>query len=346
MLKSGNSYLDDNYSRLQSNLSVRYLNYSNFQDALVRIGADLASKIVLVGGQALNLWADHFKTNETLDKYGPYSSKDIDFQGESNIVVDFARRLNGAAQIPDPSESTVNTGVVIYTDEGENFKIDFIKVPYGLKETEVLEMAIPFEFKNDKRLAEISLNVLHPIHCLVSRVSNCASLPGYKTEHALNQLKASVIIAKEFLADFLDKSPENQKKKIKIVKKLNEKIYKFCKFNIHAKEVKDSLGIDPFDAVFDGEEIGPIRQKYNKWRQELQIRSDNRKRLTNESKMRRIFRLRCETEMQFLNQEIEKCALDKNFKCNHPKKDSEVRCEFYLYQKTIFGEFTVRLHEF
>ena len=66
---------------------------------LRRVG-DVASTAVLVGGQALNFWAEPYRDRvSALSREGPFTTKDIDFCGNRQAVTAFAERLNGRAEL-------------------------------------------------------------------------------------------------------------------------------------------------------------------------------------------------------------------------------------------------------
>lgn len=218
------------------------LAYVDVKPILARLGKDLTSRLVLVGGQAVNFWADYYSHRvPALAREGPFTSKDIDFCGDKQAVRLCADRLRGTATVATLDDFTVNTGVVVFVDDyGIKRTIDFIDQPHGLSAAEVHRLAMPFEILDDGA----EFNVMHPVHCLESRVHNTMSLPGYDTPHALKQLRAAVLCAREFLRDILlefDKPRD--------VLKLNERIFRFVTKNRHGRAVFPKFGIDPFDAV-------------------------------------------------------------------------------------------------
>lgn len=57
----------------------------------------------LVGGQALNFWADRYSgAAPELDSYGPYTSKDVDFFGTVDAARKLATSLGGGVRVPRP----------------------------------------------------------------------------------------------------------------------------------------------------------------------------------------------------------------------------------------------------
>jgi hypothetical protein len=76
-----------------------------------------------------------------------------------------------------------------------------------------------------------------------SRARNVAELPGHDTPVAVNQLRASVICAREFLREVLDAG------KLRAVLDLNERIYRFRRYKPAAGKVLLDHQVDLFDAA-------------------------------------------------------------------------------------------------
>lgn len=139
---------------------------------------DLAKRITLVDGQALNFWAERYAVAG-----GPHTSKDIDFCGGPDAVTECARLLGGKAHLaPAFDDATPNSGKVTFLDgEGHIQEIDFLRFLYGLTAEEVkgdsilLEIPLPSDPGTT-----ISLRVMHPAHVLKSRIENVAACPNTK----------------------------------------------------------------------------------------------------------------------------------------------------------------------
>jgi hypothetical protein len=90
---------------------ARPLSYDDIKSTLESLdGTD----IVLVGGQALNFWADLYLPRvEELARDQPYTSKDIDFCGPRHAVVECARRLGGVCLLPTDFDPTVSATIQV-----------------------------------------------------------------------------------------------------------------------------------------------------------------------------------------------------------------------------------------
>jgi hypothetical protein len=173
--------------------------------------ANLQHPIVLVGGQAVNFWANHYKHKAPqLAEHAPYTSKDIDFVGSSAAVRECANRLGGTAKLATLDDmNTPSTGVVMFIDENQHMRqIDFLGSVAGLDDADIVDTAVRGTIEDEHGAPSASFLVVHPVLCLKSRAYNVAYLPGYQTTHAENQLRAAIICAEQFAVDRLSSAPD------------------------------------------------------------------------------------------------------------------------------------------
>jgi hypothetical protein len=229
---------------------VRPLSLADVKELLRRL-APLADRIVLVGGQAVNFWAERYlpRLSPELRAVAPFTSKDIDFAprsgGGREEMTEMAERLEGRVHVVSIEDhGTANAGTVTFVDpEGEKRTIDVLRTLHGLELPEVSQLSQALEI--DTTLGEaVEFRVMHPVHCLESRTHNTADLPGYDTEHALNQLRAAVAATREYLREILDAGGD-----VREVLSLNERIYRFRRYAAAAKKVLAEHGIDVIEAV-------------------------------------------------------------------------------------------------
>ena len=226
-------------------MTVRPLTYRDIQATLARLG-DTTAGIVLVGGQALNFWAEHYMARvPALAASAPYASKDVDFCGSRAAVLECARRLGGRALLPVDFDPTPNSGQLVFVDaEGHERVIDFLQQPFGLDAGDVLRTSLPVDALDEAgRPTGARFRVMHPERCMESRVHNCGGLPGYDTPRALVQLRASIVCAREFVSDLLRMG------RVRPALDLAERVFHLCHDHLHAREVYVRFGVDPFDAV-------------------------------------------------------------------------------------------------
>jgi hypothetical protein len=153
--------------------------------------------VVLVGGQAVNFWADYYASEDPeLGTRSPLTSKDIDFHGDRDQAQQCAAKLRGHADfsVAKPFGSILNAEVTFTDSEGEKRRIEFIRAVAGLEKKNLIESAVPVEVGGHDVL------VMNPVYCLVSRAANVIRLPEkYDNEQGMNQLRAAAICARIFI---------------------------------------------------------------------------------------------------------------------------------------------------
>jgi hypothetical protein len=209
--------------------------------------ANLENPIVLVGGQAVNFWADFYENDAPrLADHGPYMSKDVDFLGSLDAVRECARRLGGIAKLATLDDmNTPSTGVVVFTDEHNHTRqIDFLGSVAGVNDAELIETAASATIDDEHGAPIASFLVMNPVVCLKSRAHNVAYLPGYQTDHAKHQLRAAIICAKQFATDQLASDPHQ-------TLRCNEVVFRMAQYGAGI-EVFALHGIDVLEALVDG----------------------------------------------------------------------------------------------
>lgn len=225
---------------------------------LERLG-DLRERIVLVGGQAIHVWVDHYMRQGRVPELVPdvpYTSKDVDFYGTRAQVAELAHRIHGRAVLPTMDDATGMSGYVIYRDaHGAERQIDLVP-PFGMQAAEVVAGALGVRVPG---ASGAQCRVMNPVHCLESRVHNVVGLPQqYHTEQGLKQLRAAVSCAREFLRDVLDTPPAPDLDPVRDVLDLNERIFQFCTRDLHGKRVYAQTGVDPFGVVLADPRLGAL----------------------------------------------------------------------------------------
>jgi hypothetical protein len=232
---------------------VTDLSYVDVRPILAKI-SDLGREFVLVGGQAVNFWASFYQGRvPALAREAPFTSKDIDFCGDQRSVRVCAERLGGTPRVATFDDATPNSGTVVFVDAaGVTRTLDVVSAPFGLDSAEVHGTAVPVELPDEAGASTgVRFYVMHPVLCVEGRVHNVAGLPGaYDTEQGRKQLRASILFAREFLLDILDGRIDAEDP-ARTVLKLNERVFRFCMRDHHAKELYRAKGVDPADAIID-----------------------------------------------------------------------------------------------
>ena len=200
-----------------------------FEDVVRVLGAMGAAELVLVGGQAVGLWAYNYRAAgrlpELTSEREMFVSKDVDAMAAPDDVRDrmhaLARELGGVAQLaPVPQLGqelalpAINEAVVVFTDSaGESRRVDVLASLYGVDAQTVLETAAEL-IGPDGNL----VYCLHPILLVGSRLANCVELPTkYRTRPAIRQAEVSIFVLREFIADIAARGEKGPREARKLV---------------------------------------------------------------------------------------------------------------------------------
>lgn len=215
-------------------------------------------EVFLMGGQAVNFWADHYiSTCPEIERLAPFTSKDIDFGGNKEVARNIADRLGGEVTYPeDPFSDTPSSAIVYVQIEDKTIQIDFLNSVIGvnldkLKEhlVEVGIYTIPGDLNS-----MIYFYILHPLHCLMSKVCNCIQLK--RNDRSSNrQLQVSPLVLREYLNDILNYD-EHRKQVMMCIKDLHWYLRRnrFGKFSF---EVLDNDPITILHSLMDDERLDP-----------------------------------------------------------------------------------------
>lgn len=199
---------------------------------------------VLVGGQALNFWAEEYvDTEPQLRPQLPLTSKDIDFQGDHDAAKACAKRIGGTAVVKPIFRR--QAGVVRFVDQkGFVREIDFIPDVGGLKCSEVERSAIPVEHGG------VHVSVMSPVLCFVSRSYNVIRLrDDYDNPQGNQQLRASFLCARAFIRHALRDGHQL------LARRSAHRLLKFCGSNLGRKLLRvkgiDAISAIPLSSEFD-----------------------------------------------------------------------------------------------
>jgi hypothetical protein len=165
------------------------------RDMVLRL-AFAAQDEVLVGGQALAVWVQRFEL--VVPPHIRSISADIDFLARSaaaqNRVSDFARVLGGQTFFPNKRALTALVGQAYLDISDEAFlNVDVIHRVLGIEAGAVRERAVRFEVEGG------AFQVMHPLHVLLSRLTNLYKLAEKQTEKGLMQLMLAIDVGREHL---------------------------------------------------------------------------------------------------------------------------------------------------
>jgi len=140
---------------------------------VIRLASVLGLKdgAFVVGGQALNLWAERYAPGwPDLIAYGPFTSKDLDYFGYQKAARKLAVALGGRMVVPRPEDHTPNTALVIAAIDGREIEIDFLSNVMGVRanalERDAVELLVSLPDGGS-----LAVPIMHPLHCLQSRIA-------------------------------------------------------------------------------------------------------------------------------------------------------------------------------
>lgn len=182
---------------------------------------DLESDLILVGGQAINIWASVYESKiPELQQFLPFSSEDLDFVGSKIDAIRVQEILGGDLTLNKDFTPSPNTGVLITQTQEQNLRIDFLASVFGLGDSEVTASAV--RFKGKDKLAGINLKVLNPILCLEGKLKAYTGLPQAGRQDK-KHLQISLLVVEQYIKDICQQNQPRDGLK------LIEKIFKIAK---------------------------------------------------------------------------------------------------------------------
>lgn len=177
------------------------------RESVIRLASVLSlaeDNAFVVGGQALNLWAERYApTVPTLADFGPFTSKDLDYFGLRKAAEKLAATLEGKVLYPDQEDSGPNSAVVSVNLNGVEMEIDFLWNVIGVEPKSLSKYAAELLVPVKEGHAFIAIPVMHPLHCMQSRVANVTQL-GRSDEVALRQLAAAPYVLEAYIDEVLE----------------------------------------------------------------------------------------------------------------------------------------------
>lgn len=207
------------------------------EDAAALIKNSHSEKTILVGGQAVSFWAAYYGIRSDL----PILTNDIDYLGTASD----ARRASAALpfrhklRVATLSDATPNTALISVELDGydEPILIDYLAQIIGLDTKQIQRSAVAVDFEG------ASLQVIHPVHLLQSKISNLHHLKQKRTLEGKEQARLAIIIVSSFLSEFIASNAG-----VREVLKVVELIGKFCATTA-AIEAQVQSGLDCLSAI-------------------------------------------------------------------------------------------------
>lgn len=195
--------------------------------------------LIVVGGQALSLWAREYLLDEMTGREVEFAhSDDLDFIGRSGNSIDHCEsRLNVSFKRATLDDSTPNLALAeLVWDDGRKLVIDIINAVAGV-DTDDIYNYLESIFIDDVRVA-----IIDPISCLQSRLHNLYApwCKDFHREVVRTQLavRASNCYLRELLVD------EGYRQAAPLMKRVND-----LALSSKGKDVFYDYGIDLLEAL-------------------------------------------------------------------------------------------------
>lgn len=157
---------------------------------------------VLIGGQAVNYWAERYLLVEpSLQELLPFTSEDIDFKGGRDDVKRIAAQLGLVPRFPHRVEMTALAGVIPFRVGDLTANIEVVRQIPGVSAS-IEALAIEAEWASRK------IRVLDPISLLASKLELAANT-SQKNRRDGEHLKILVPCVRAFLREFLQQAKQD-----------------------------------------------------------------------------------------------------------------------------------------
>ena len=192
---------------------------------------------VLVGGQALAFWADHYDVSRPAD-LKPAVSADADFIADGALARKLASALGWKSWIPGFDDATFQTGKVTQKQpDGSVKQVDFLASVAGLATKDVVRRAL------EMKVPKIGVvHIMNPVDVLDSRIQNLALIPAKRTPAGVSQARLAVDVTRAFIAEQIQE--QGEKRALKLLERVTE-----IAWDIGAIRVYLQYDIDPLLAV-------------------------------------------------------------------------------------------------
>jgi hypothetical protein len=226
-------------------------------EELAAVFSKAGTDLILIGGQAVALWADEYE--EELKLAEPIFSKDIDFWGDRARLTKLARALNTKADYPHPKVMTNLSGIIRINLVDRMINIDVLHHVPGLEDADPTRVSLPLSFGDHPLLA------LDPISLIVSKLHNLRHI-DQTDRNDLAQLKISLLVARYFIGDAFRQGVRTGLNYCKRIFEIGLHASNQNAFEMHSIRFFDSIPIDVIERLRASSDIPPSdREKLGKF---------------------------------------------------------------------------------
>lgn len=233
--------------------------------------ADDPARLVLVGGQAIEVWGKYFNVVSPQGDHAPLT-EDVDWLGGKRDAQWLCDKLGGPGDIELRFAGDFDVGpssAQAYLKRGQRIlMIDFLKSIVGPTSEAVRGLAVPVEL-----VGGAVIQVMHPLLCLESRFGNLHILDSKRRGNGPIQARWSMDITKEFLRSLVAENGVAQTVKAiaEIESLAHSKAGRYCyiHFGLDAMEcipaeVVSAIG-GKFETVDWPNRMRRIDEKHRRW---------------------------------------------------------------------------------
>ena len=162
---------------------------------------NLAGKAILVGGQALALWAKHFRVELPPPLVASVTS-DADFLGSAQVARELASSMLAEGwelHVATFDDGPTQTAKLSKRIAGEGIKqVDFLAMLTGLRTDGIRRRAVQVRLPSGT-----NLSVLHPLDVLESRLKNIQVHAAKRDKHGIAQADLALRITRAYLESLI-----------------------------------------------------------------------------------------------------------------------------------------------
>lgn len=187
-------------------------------DEVERILRACGTDALLVGGQALATWAVHYGI-QPAGQLSRTVTMDADFIGTSAVAHALHRSLGKPWRLRKGTLDDIGGQVAkVYSKTVDGIKqVDFLSGIVGLDTDAVRKRATEITLPDG-----VSVNVLHPLDVLESRLRNLDSIPAKRNAVGVAQARLAVRVVRAFIEDFMNggNDPRRVRQAVKRVERI------------------------------------------------------------------------------------------------------------------------------
>jgi len=174
-----------------------------FSEVVLKIRDAQGDPYVIIGGQAVNYWAERYLTAEPeLEFLKPFTSQDIDFKGGLEDVRHIAEQLKLTAKYPHKVVMTALAGAIPFQIGKLESNIEIVRWIPGISNSAAIP-AIKAQWQGK------TIRVLDPISLLASKIQLAVSV-SQKDRQDVEHVKILIPCVRAFLTELLQQVENNE----------------------------------------------------------------------------------------------------------------------------------------